>query len=101
MTFDINIPVRSLCFGGGYLWVGINKITKVDPSNGNIIEDFNFARSAAGLYFNDMLWSYNEEENSLKVYNLNAAGIEDEKDNKFHQPLVCLKIILILLILRP
>ncbi|HSR16916.1 MAG TPA: T9SS type A sorting domain-containing protein [Ignavibacteriaceae bacterium] len=76
-------PIRSLCFGGGYLWAGINQIRKIDPANGNILEDFNFPPSAAGLYFNDKLWSYDEVENTLEVYNLEAVGVENEKDNKF------------------
>jgi len=76
-------PIRSLCFGGGYLWAGISQIRKIDPADGNILEDFNFPPSAAGLYFNDKLWSYNEEGNTLEVYNLDAVGVENEKDNKF------------------
>lgn len=83
LFMNLDVKIRSLCFGAGYLWAGISQVRKVDPANGNILEDFNFPSTAAGLYFNDKLWSYNEEGNTLEVYNLDAVGVENERDNKF------------------
>jgi len=78
----LDIPVESLCYGDGYLWAGISKLHRVDPANGNILEDYNIPPWAAEVYLNNMLWCYDEDKNVLEAYSLEAAGVDNENENR-------------------
>ncbi|MCF8264400.1 MAG: T9SS type A sorting domain-containing protein, partial [Melioribacteraceae bacterium] len=69
--------VRQMTYGDGYLWVGIDKINKFDPTTGDFLGSIDLPGFAAEIYFDNKFWCYNEESNSILVYNANVTGLEE------------------------
>ena len=80
MFIELNNGAKIFCFGDGFLWVGTDKVEKINPQNGTMLERYNINPRAAELYFNEMFWRYNETDNKLLAYSLSSVGVEKGKD---------------------
>lgn len=60
-------PYR-MCYGDNSIWAHMNVLTRINPSTGSIEGTYSIPTYAAGLYFDSMLWMYDEFDNSLKAY---------------------------------
>ena len=81
LLFHHNGTIKSLCFGDGYLWSrndSVNSVEKLNPSNGTVLASYNIP--AANIYFNSMLWYYNENNNTLLAYSITATAVETNKN---------------------
>ncbi|MCF8261702.1 MAG: T9SS type A sorting domain-containing protein [Melioribacteraceae bacterium] len=74
---NLDNRVRQMTYGDGYLWVGIDKINKFDPTTGDFLGSIDLPGFAAEIYFDNKFWCYNEESNSILVYNANVTGLEE------------------------
>ena len=88
----INLEKRAnqLSYGDNILWIGIDridKINKINPISGEFFGDIDIPGSAAELYFDSKFWSYDENNNTLKVYYLPSVGVNEngvtDSPNKF------------------
>jgi hypothetical protein len=66
-----------LSYGDSFLWVGIDRINKFNPLSGEYLEDINLPGSAAELFFDSKFWSYDESNNTIKIYYLSSVGINE------------------------
>jgi hypothetical protein len=77
--FGLGTRPSYLCYGGGFLWAGVDSLKKIDPSNGAILASYNVPAQAAGLYHDNMFWMYDENDTTLKAYSLVSVGVAKEK----------------------
>ena len=71
---------RCLSYGDNFLWVGletIDRIKKFNPISGAFLGDIELPGSAAELYFDNKFWTYDEDNNTIKVYYLSSVGINE------------------------
>ncbi len=66
-----------LTYGDNILWVGFDRINEFNPITSEFLGDIDIPGLAAGLYFDSKFWSYDESNNTLKVYYLPSVGVED------------------------
>ncbi len=78
--FELTYKPECLCYGDGYLWAGFEDVKKLDPLNGTVLANYNLPGSAASLYLDNMLWTYGENDNTLKAFSLTGVGVAKEKD---------------------
>jgi hypothetical protein len=71
---------RYLSYGDNFLWVGNNRISKFSPISGEFLGDVNLPGSAAELYFDSKFWTYDESDNTLKVYYLSSVGVNENNN---------------------
>ncbi len=70
--------VKDLTYGDGFLWVGIDRINKFDPTNGAYLEDLEIPANAAKLYINGKFYAYDQNDNTLKVWYLNPVSVNEQ-----------------------
>ncbi len=68
---------KDLSYGDNFLWVGIDRVNKFNPLSGEFLEDLNLPGSAAELFFDNKFWTYDESNNTIKVYFLPTVGINE------------------------
>jgi len=68
---------RDLSYGDNFLWVGIDRVNKFNPISGEFLGDIDLPGSAAELFFDSKFWTYDESNNTIKVYFLSSVGIEE------------------------
>jgi hypothetical protein len=73
--YSLGTNPNYLSYGGGYLWAGTDGVEKIDPANGAVMANYNIPPSAAGLFFNNMLWRYDENDNTLKAYDVSPTDV--------------------------
>jgi hypothetical protein len=71
---------RHFTYGDNILWVGFDRINKFNPITGEFLGDIDIPGSAAGLYFDSKFWSYDESNNTLKVYYLSSVGVNENSN---------------------
>lgn len=73
--FKLDYQPGYLCYGDSCLWAGTDSVKKINPSNGTVLSTYNLPRSCAEAYFDDMFWMYDDNDNTLKAYSLEATGV--------------------------
>jgi hypothetical protein len=68
---------RELSYGDNFLWVGNDRINKFNPVTGEFLGDINLPGAAAHLFFDSKFWTYDENNNTIKVYYLSPVGINE------------------------
>ena len=80
LFINLGDRTRQLSYGDNILWVGIDRINKFNPISGEFLGDIDIPSSAAGLYFDSKFWSYDESNNTLKVYYLSSVGVNENNN---------------------
>ena len=73
--FKLDYQPEYLCYGDACLWAGTDSVRKINPLNGTTLSTYNLPRSCAEVYLDDMFWMYDQSDNTLKAYSLEATGV--------------------------
>ena len=68
--------MRSFTYGDNTLWVGIEKIEKFNATTSEYLGNVQIPGFAAEIFFDNKFWSYDENNNTINIYNLTSVGVE-------------------------
>jgi hypothetical protein len=69
--------MRSFTYSDNTLWVGIEKIQKFNATTSEYLGNVQIPGFAAEIFFNNKFWSYDENNNTINIYNLTSVGVEE------------------------
>jgi hypothetical protein len=85
LFINLGDRARYLSYGDNILWVGIDRINKFNSITSEFLGNIELPGSAADLFFDSKFWSYDENNNTLKVYYLTSVGVEE--NNNINSPI--------------
>lgn len=71
---------RYLSYGDNILWVGIDIVNKFNPVTSEYLGNIQLPGSAAEVFFDNKFWTYDEVNNTIKVYYLSSVGVNEKND---------------------
>ncbi len=73
--YKVDLRPSYLCYANNYLWVGVDSVLKMNPSDGSVLTGYNIPSGSAQVYLDGMFWMYDQSDNTLKAYTPQLTGV--------------------------